>query len=74
MGVMAFIADWADRAEGADLADVTTWADVAPCMNTLFYFGCFENRNRLLRISIVLLCFPSFSHLVSRVDEDLFVQ
>ena len=44
------------------------------CMNTLFYFGCFENRNRLLRISIVLLCFPSFSHLVSRVDEDLFVQ
>ena len=31
------------------------------CMNTLFYFGCFENRNRLLRISIVLLCFHFFS-------------
>ena len=45
MSVMAFIADWADRAEGADLADVTTWADVAPCMNTLFYFDYCGLRN-----------------------------
>ena len=40
MDVMTFMADWADRAEGDDLADGTSWANMAPCMNTLFYFGC----------------------------------
>ena len=45
MGSVVDEAEWADWADGADGTDETDVAEMAVCMNALFYFDCLSHKD-----------------------------
>ena len=45
MGSVVDEAEWADWADGADGTDETDVAEMAVCMNALFYFDCLNHKD-----------------------------